>query len=453
MLTIYQYVEQNKDRFIAELFTLLKQPSISSQGIGVEECAKLLSGMMKAAGIQTEILPMGGRNNPPLVYGEIRSPGAKVTLLIYGHFDVQPPEPLDAWNSSPFEPVIRNGRIFARGSADNKGQLFAHIKAVEAIRKTGNTLPVNLKFLMDPEEEIGSPSLEEFVKNNAKRFAADVAYNSDGAQDPSGPILSFGNRGNCHIEINHQEANRDLHSGQFGGPVPNPNWRMIEFLGTLRNADGRVAIEGFYDDVVPPTPVEKEAMERIPLNVSETLRQLGLRHFAGPKEMSYWEKIMFQPTLEICGYTSGYGGKGTKTVLPCKTNVKISLRLVKNQGCRDILEKFKKHMEKHGFADFDVQYAYGYQPSKTPIDHPMSQAIIRSVKKAFEKDPIIYPVTGGSNPSSILTDVIGVPVVKVPYASHDECNHAPNENLVIDLFLKGIKCSATVFYELSQAKI
>jgi acetylornithine deacetylase/succinyl-diaminopimelate desuccinylase-like protein len=450
---IFRYVEQNKDRFIAELFTFLKQPSISSQGIGVEECAKLLCRMMQAVGIQTEILPMGGRNNPPLVYGEIRSPQAEKTVLIYGHFDVQPPEPLDAWDSPPFEPTIRDGRIFARGSADNKGQLFAHLKAVEAIRQSGNALPVNLKFLMDPEEEIGSPSLKEFVKANARRFAADMAYNSDGAQDPSGPILSFGNRGNCHIEINHQEANRDLHSGQFGGPVPNPNWRMIEFLGTLRDRDGQVAIQGFYDDVVPPTPAEKEAMERIPFDPEETLRRLGLKHFAGPKEMGYWEKIMFQPTLEICGYTSGYGGKGTKTVLPSKTNVKISMRLVKNQNCGDILEKFRKHMEKHGFGDFDIQSSYGYEPCKTPIDHPMSRAIIRSVQKAFAKEPIIYPVTGGSNPSSILSDVIGVPIVKVPYGSHDECNHAPNENLIIDLFLKGIKCSATVFYELSNAEI
>lgn len=451
MERIYRYIDEQKGRFVSELFTFLKQPSISSQGIGVGECASLLSGMMKAIGIRSEILPMGGRNNPPLVFGEISSPGAGKTVLIYGHFDVQPPEPLEEWDSPPFEPEIRGGRIYARGSADNKGQLFAHLKAVEAILKTGNSLPVNLKFLFDPEEEIGSPSLEGFVKANASRFSADLAYNSDGAQDPSGlPILSFGNRGNCHVEINYQEANRDLHSGQFGSAVPNPNWRVIDFLSTLMDAEGRAAIEGFYDDVVPPTKAEKEAMAKIPFDEKEALERLGLKSFAGPATLGYWEKIMFQPTLEICGLNSGYGGKGSKTVLPCKTNAKISMRLVKNQNSRDILDKFKKHMKKHGFTDLEIEPRYGYNPCKTPIDHPVSRGIITAVEKSFETTPIVYPVTGGSNPSSILTDVLGVPIVKVPYGSHDESNHAPNENLVVDLFIKGIKCSATVFYEVGR---
>ncbi|MBW2148373.1 MAG: M20/M25/M40 family metallo-hydrolase [Deltaproteobacteria bacterium] len=452
MEQIYKYIDDNSQRFISELNTLLKQPSISSQRIGVEECARLLAGMMEDVGIRCEILPMGGLNNPPPVYGEIFSPGAKKTVLIYGHFDVQPPEPLEAWDSPPFEPTIRDGRIYARGSADNKGQLFAHIKAVEAIMKTAKDLPVNLKFLCDPEEEIGSPSLDDFVRAHPDRFAADMAYNSDGAMDSSGrPILSFGNRGTCYLEINYQEANRDLHSGQFGGPVPNPNWRVIEFLSTLHDSTGRVAIEGFYDDIVPPTPAEKEAMAKIPFDEEKTRRYLGLKRFDGPEDMGYWEKIMFQPTLNICGYSSGYGGEGTKTVLPCKTRVKIDMRLVKNQVPRDIFAKFKKHMETHGFGDMELKLLTTYNPAKTSIDHPMSKAIVAGVKKAFQSDPILHPVTGGSNPSSIITDFLGIPIIKVPYGSHDECNHAPNENLVIDLFIKGIKASATVFYELSAS--
>jgi acetylornithine deacetylase/succinyl-diaminopimelate desuccinylase-like protein len=211
-----------------------------------------------------------------------------------------------------------------------------------------------------------------------------------------------------------------------------------------------VAIEGFYDHIVPPTPAEKEAIAKIPFNEEKTLKSLGLKKFAGPENMGYWEKIMFQPTLEICGFNSGYGGEGTKTIIPSKTNVKISMRLVKNQTPEDILQKFKRHMEKHGFGDLEVTLRYGYRPAKTPIDHPMSKAVVEGVKKAFQSDPIIYPVTGGSNPSSIITDLLGIPIIKVPYASHDESNHAPNENLVIALFIKGIKCSATVFYELSR---
>ncbi|HIJ55936.1 MAG TPA: M20/M25/M40 family metallo-hydrolase [Deltaproteobacteria bacterium] len=451
MENIYREIDSNSERYLEELFTLLKQPSISSQGVGVEDCAKLLAGMMEDVGIRTEILPMGGKNNPPLVYGELLSPGAEKTVLIYGHFDVQPTDPLEAWDSPPFEPTIRDGRIFCRGSADNKGQLFAHVKAVEAILKTEGSLPVNLKFLFDPEEEIGSPSLDDFVMANADRFRADVAYNSDGAMDASGrPILSFGNRGNCYVEINHREAKRDLHSGQFGGPVPNPNWRMMEFLNTLRDSNGRVAIDGFYDDIVPPTAAEKEAMANIPFNEASQLDYLGLQRFDGPENMGYWEKIMFQPTLNICGYVSGYGGEGQKTVLPCSVKVKIDMRLVKNQDPPDIFDKFKRHMEKRGFDDLELKLLTTYRPAKTPIDHPMSKAVISAVKKAFESEPILYPVTGGSNPSSIICDFLKIPIVKVPYGNHDESNHAPNENMVVDLFYKGIKCSATVFYELSR---
>jgi acetylornithine deacetylase/succinyl-diaminopimelate desuccinylase-like protein len=382
------------------------------------------------------------------------SPLAPKTILIYGHFDVQPPEPLDEWESPPFEPAIRDGRIFGRGSADNKGQLFAHIKALEAILNSDEQLPVNIKFLFDPEEEIGSPSLENFCMENADRFKADLAYISDAGQDPTGlPIVFFGVRGSAQVEINYQEANHDLHSGNFGGPVPNPNWRIIDFLSTLRDPDNRVAIEGFYDDVIPPTTVEREAMAKIPFDQKQMLKQLGLKSFAGPKDMGYWEKIMFQPTLDVCGYNSGYAGEGIKTVLPCKSNVKLSMRLVKNQTSRDILVKFRQHVEKHGFTDLDVSYIEGYNPCKTPIDHPMSNAICSSVKRAFEKTPIIYPLIGGSLPSSYLADALGVPVITVPYGNHDECNHAPNENLVIDLFIRGIKCSATVFYELSNVQI
>jgi acetylornithine deacetylase/succinyl-diaminopimelate desuccinylase-like protein len=451
MENIYREIDTNAERYLEELFTLLKQPSISSQGIGVEDCAKLLAGMMEDVGIRAEILPMGGKSNPPLVYGEILSPGAEKTVLIYGHFDVQPTDPLEAWDSPPFEPTIRDGRIFCRGSADNKGQLFAHVKAVEAVLKSEGSLPVNLKFLFDPEEEIGSPSLDDFVMANADRFKADVAYNSDGAMDVSGrPILSFGNRGNCYVEINHREANRDLHSGQFGGPVPNPNWRMMEFLNTLRDSNGRVAIDGFYDDIVPPTAAEKEAIANIPFNEASQLDYLGIQRFDGAENMGYWEKIMFQPTLNICGYVSGYGGEGQKTVLPCSVRVKIDMRLVKNQDPPDIFSKFKRHMEKLGFDDLELKLLTTYRPAKTPIDHPMSKAVVSAVRKAFESEPILYPVTGGSNPSSIICDFLKIPIVKVPYGNHDESNHAPNENMVVDLFYKGIKCSATVFYELSR---
>jgi len=449
MEKIYGEIESNVERYITELFTLLKQPSISSQGVGVEDCARLLADMMADAGIDTEILPMEDRGNHPVVYGEISSPDAEKTVLIYGHFDVQPPDPLEQWDSPPFEPTIRNGRIYARGVADNKGQLFAHIKAVEAIMNTQKTLPVNLKFLMDPEEEIGSPGLENFVKSNRERFAADVAYNADGSMDSSGrPILSFGNRGDCFVEIKHREANRDLHSGQFGGPAPNPNRRIIDFLSTLWNADGRVAIDGFYDSIEPPTAAEKDAIAKIPFDQQAMLDHLGLKKFSGPEDMGFWEQIMFQPTLNICGYASGYGGEGTKTVIPCETRVKIDMRLVKNQLPQEIFDKFKRHMVKFGFEDLELKLLVAYKPCKTPIDHPAGKAIVAAAHAAFEREPILFPLTGGSNPSSVISEVLEIPIFKIPYGNYDATNHAPNENLIIGHFVNGIKCSAKVFYEI-----
>ena len=448
---IYKYIDNHTDRMLNELFTLLKQPSVSSQGLGINTCAKLLSEMMNKVGIQTRILTMGGPNNPPLVFGELLSPGAHKTMLIYGHFDVQPTDPLSEWDSPPFEPAVRDERIYARGASDNKGQLFAHIKAVEAILNTQKHFPVNLKFLCDPEEEIGSPSLEGYVKAHTDLFKADVIYNSDASLDASGrPLLCFGSRGNCHVEINHREANRDLHSGQYGGAVTNPNWRVIRFLDTLMDKDGRVAIDGFYDEIVPPTPAERNAISNIPFNAEKMLKDLGIGKFAGPDEMSFWEKIMFQPTLEICGYTSGYGGTGSKTVLPSKTNVKISMRLVKNQTPQDIFRKFKAHALKYEFNDLDIQMKSFYLPARTPIDHPAGKAIIAAVKRAFGADPVIYPSIGGSNPSSIFTEYLKLPFIKVPYGNHDDNAHSPNENLRVELFVKGIKTSATVFYELGK---
>ena len=201
---------------------------------------------------------------------------------------------------------------------------------------------------------------------------------------------------------------------------------------------------------MPPTAAEKEAIANIPFNEASQLDYLGIQRFDGAKNMGYWEKIMFQPTLNICGYVSGYGGEGQKTVLPCSVRVKIDMRLVKNQDPPDIFSKFKRHMEKLGFDDLELKLLTTYRPAKTPIDHPMSKAVVSAVRKAFESEPILYPVTGGSNPSSIICDFLKIPIVKVPYGNHDESNHAPNENMVVDLFYKGIKCSATVFYELSR---
>ncbi len=447
---VFQYIDQNLNRFIDELFVLLRQPSISARWEGVVECSQLLTGMMEKIGIKPRILPMSGKHKPPLIYGEILNPEAKRTLLIYGHFDVQPPEPLEAWNSPPFQPTIRDGRIYGRGSADNKGQFFAHFKAIESVLKVNGKLPINVKFLLDPEEEVGSPSLNPFCRENKALFAADMALNSDGPMDTSGrPRLSFGNRGVLYVEVKGRGANQDLHSGNFGGPVPNPAWRVVEFLSSLRKPDGTVAIEGFYDNIVPPTPKEKEMMAQMPFDEKKFMEKYGLKKFAPPDNLSFMEKLMFRPTLNIAGFTSGYGGPGSKTVLPSLATLKMDMRLVVNQDPEDIYQKFVKHIKKHGFDDLDVTMVHYYYPSRTSVDHPMAPKFVEAIRQGFQKEPVLIPAGGGSFPGAAIRNFLGIPILSVPYGNADENNHAPNENFAIDCFKNGIRTTAALFYQLA----
>jgi len=451
MEKIFAYIDQNLNRFIDELFVLLRQPSVSARWEGVLECSHLLVGMMEKIGIKPRILPMGGRRNPPLIYGEVLNPGARRTLLIYGHFDVQPPEPLEAWLSPPFQPTIRDGRIYCRGSADNKGQFFAHFKAIEAVLKTIGRMPVNVKFLLDPEEEVGSPSLNEFCKANKGIFAADMALNSDGPMDTSGrPRLSFGNRGVLYIEANARGANQDLHSGNFGGPIPNPAWRLVEFLSTLRKPDGTVAIDGFYDNIVPPTPKEREMMARIPFDEKKFMEKYGLKRFAPPEDVNFMEKLMFRPTLNIAGFVSGYGGEGSKTVLPCRAILKMDMRLVVNQDPEDIYQKFLGHVKKHGFEDLEVRMLNYYHPSRTSVDHPMAPKFIEAIRQGFQQEPVLIPSGGGSFPGAAIRNILDIPILSIPYGNHDENNHAPNENLAIDCFKNGIRTTTALFFQLAE---
>ena len=447
---VFQYIDQNLNRFIDELFVLLRQPSISARWEGVVECSQLLTGMMEKIGIKPRILPMSGKHKPPLIYGEILHPEAKRTLLIYGHFDVQPPEPLEAWNSPPFQPTIRDGRIYGRGSADNKGQFFAHFKAIESVLKVNGKLPINVKFLLDPEEEVGSPSLNQFCRENKSLFAADMALNSDGPMDTSGrPRLSFGNRGVLYVEVKARGANQDLHSGNFGGPVPNPAWRVVEFLSSLRKPDGTVAIEGFYDNIVPPTPKEREMMAQMPFDEKKFMEKYGLKKFAPPDNLSFMEKLMFRPTLNIAGFTSGYGGPGSKTVLPSLATLKMDMRLVVNQDPEDIYQKFVKHIKKHGFEDLDVTMVHYYYPSRTSVDHPMAPKFMEAIRQGFQKEPVLIPAGGGSFPGAAIRNFLGIPILSVPYGNADENNHAPNENFAIDCFKNGIRTTAALFYQLA----
>lgn len=442
MTAIYDYIDSHVADFIAGLKPFLSQPTVSTQGIGVRETSNMLNEIMKGLGIKTRIIETPGS---PVVFGELQGNPEAPTILIYGHYDVQPPEPLDAWFSPPFEPTIRNGRIYARGAGDNKGQLYAQLMGVRAHLQVNGSVPMNIKFILEGEEENGSPHLEQFVAEHKELLKADLVYTSDGPVHESGrPVVVLGARGVLCVELTARDADRDLHSGNWGGPIPNPAWRMIELLSTMKDPKtGRILIEHFYDRIVPATEEDRETLSRIPMDRAKVARELGLEEGDVPPGREFYERLMFQPTLNICGFLSGYVGKGMKTVLPSKAMAKVDMRLVVRQDPDDIFEKFVRHVRKYA-PDVEVVRLGQMRPSRTPFTNPYSKPIVEAVKESTGEDPIIFPSLGGSLPDYAFTGILGLPSLLVPYANFDESNHAPNENLAIENFVKGIKCCATV---------
>lgn len=437
---ILRQLAANEARHLDELLSLLRIPSVSAQGTGLEDCAAALAGIMSSGGIGAELLPTAGA---PVVYAHLPGPPGAPTILFYGHYDVQPPDPLDAWHSPPFEPEIRDGRIWARGAGDNKGQLLAHVFAVQAYLATGTSLPVGVKFLFEGEEESGSPNLEGFVAANRDLLGADVVITSDGPKHESGrPLVFFGLRGLLYVELEARGANRDLHSGNKGGLAPNPAMALCRLAATLKTADNRVAVDGFYDDVRPPTPYERELLAAIPFDAAALAADLGLSELDQVGDLSPLEALMFEPTLNICGLHSGYGGPGGKTVIPARAVMKIDMRLVADQDPDDIWLKLQRHVAQHGPGIELRRRAGGTAPSKTRPDLPVCQAIIAAVRRASGEEPVILPTLGASMPDHIFTKTLGLPSVGVPYANPDENNHSPNENLGLAEYYSGIRTSA-----------
>lgn len=438
---IEQALERRQDEFLDTFYRLLRQPSISTQGVGVEECAQLVKEVLEEHDIAGRIMATDGL---PVVYGERWAGDDANTLLIYGHYDVQPPEPYEAWLSPPFEPTVRDGRVYARGAGDNKGQFLAHILAVKLLVDTGRLPRVNLKFLLEGEEESSSPNLRGFVEKNLDLLKADLMYAADGPQHPSGrPTVFFGMRGNMKMELEATGANRDLHSGNFGGPVPNPVWKLVDLLGTMRFPDGRATIEGFYERVQPATEFEREVMGWVPFDEQAVKADLGISEFAGPKELSYYEKLMFQPTLNVTGFASGYAGKGAKSAIPSKAVLKLETRLVVDQDPEEIYAKVRRHVQRYA-PDITIRKLAGTRPSKTSLDLPVSRMVIEAVADALDVDPVVLPMLGGSSPNYLFTNVLKVPAVWSAYAQPDENNHSPNENLALEAFFNGIRASVSV---------
>lgn len=457
MEKLHSFLEENRTTHLDMAFRLMAQKSISPTGEGIAECAALLRTMMEEAGIRTEVLPTPGH---PLIYGEVDA-GADYTVLIYGHYDVQPPEPLEQWLSPPFEPTIRDGRIYCRGAGDNKGQLMASLLAVRAYLKTGTPLPVNVKFCFEGEEESSSAHLAWAVETYKEKLACDLVYTADGPQHDTGaPTVLLGVRGILYVQVDCEGADRDHHSGNKGGLVPNPAWYLMQALHQFwGDSPHDVLIPGFYDRVRPVSDFDRDLLDRLPWDPAGTARTLGLpvEMLAGETGKDFYARLM-RPTLNICGFTSGYGGPGSKTIIPAKASVKMDMRLVVDQDPDEIYELFVKHlrtvtepMERAGVR-FSVMRHGDMAPSRTPGDRSDIQAVVRAVRQAYGQEPVVVPAMGGSLPDYVWTRILGVPSVVVPYANPDEDNHAPNENIRLDCFFSGIRCTAEVLAELGQLK-
>lgn len=443
-------VKKNRDTVLEDFRTFLRQPSVSAQGRGIRECSKLLEKFMTDAGIETEVveLPVGH----PVLLGKVPSKKSKRTLMFYGHYDVQPPEPLEEWKSEPFGAELKDGRIIARGASDSKNNVMALVKTVQAYKQTVGDTPVNLKFLFEGEEEISSPHLPQFVEENKSKLSADAVVCYDGDIHESGSAnIDLGLKGILYVELHCVGAKVDLHSSR--APLsPNPAWRIIWALNTIKGSDGKIKVPGWYDRAHEPTRAEVQLLKKIPFDERKEKSEMGLQVFLNNRKgLDALRAYLFEPTCTVSGFLSGYTAEGPKTVLPSKAMAKIDFRLVYDQNPEQLLRKLKLHLRKHGFSDIEVLKLGTLEPSKTPITAPIARAVISSAKKVFGREPIVYPNAAGSGPDYLFTKRLGLNSVWAGCASAFSNAHAPNEFELVDDFFKGIEFAGTIMEEFAQA--
>ncbi len=444
---VLAYIDANQDSHLARVMDYVRHPSISAHDVGIREVAAMLVDHLTGLGMQARAIPTEGH---PFVIGRRDDAPGKPTVLLYGHYDVQPPDPLELWDSPPFEPTIRNGRIYARGIGDNKGQHFAQLLAIEAHLAVHGTLPCNVIFLLEGEEEIGSPRIAKFVQDHRDLLDADLVVTADGPLHASGtPIVTFGVRGVLSFDLVVRTGRTDAHSGNHGGTMPNAIWTLIHLLGTMKAADGRITIDGLHDPIVPPGNAERAAADALPVDIPGYLRDMGLSRLDAPADRPFNDRLMFHPTLTINGLHGGYDGPGNKTVLPCSAIAKCDIRLVEGMTPDQSLACVRGHVANHA-PEVDVVSHGGMLPSRTPLDNPYAPAIIDAFRAARGVDPYLYPSVGGSLPDYVWTKTLGIPAFVTPYANADEANHAPNENLEIALFHAGIRTGAALLDRLGR---
>jgi acetylornithine deacetylase/succinyl-diaminopimelate desuccinylase-like protein len=443
---IKDYLESNLDSSLAELSRLCAQPSIAAQNLGMQECAELVGEMLKQRDFSVEIMPTDGA---PVVYAERKGKLDK-TLMFYNHYDVQPPEPLEEWESPPFEPAIRDGKMYARGVSDDKGHIVSRLHAIDAILDSEGELPCNIKFVIEGEEETSSVHLHEFIEVNQAKLAADACiWEFGGVDHREVPIQFLGMRGICYVELSVRTAAIDAHSGLGGSIFPNAAWRLIWALRSIKGTDERIRLPGHYDDIVLPSPHDRELMEALPEVSDELKERYGVEYFlndlTGGVELRLAE--VFEPTCTICGFTSGYQGEGGKTVLPAFASAKVDFRLVPNQRPENVLISLRNFLDEGGFQDIEINYLGGEPPARTDLDDPFVALVMRTAEPVYNHPMQITPMIGGSGPNFPFIHILNLPVATAGVGYPGSQAHAPNENMRIDLYLKGAEHIVRIIQE------
>ena len=458
MASWQDYLNDHHDQHLAELQEFVRIPSISSlpeHAGDVQTAAEWVARRMQRAGIENvQIMPTGGH---PVVYGDwLHTPG-QPTVLVYGHFDVQPVDPVHLWTDDPFSATIRDGKLYGRGASDSKGGMFPTILAVEAMLRTTETLPVNLKFLYEGQEEIGSPQLMAFVAGQKARLACDLVLNSDGMQwSETEPALFIGLRGGCALQIDVENAASDLHSGMYGGAIANPLHALTELVASMHAPDGTITVEGFYDDVRPVTPDVRERIAAVPFDESAYKAQIGVAQTFGEPGYSTHERLWVRPTLEIVGLWGGFQGEGIKTVLPREAHAKISCRLVADQDPARILDLLERHIERHTPQGVKVtvrRLPFHAYPYLMPVDHPANATAREVLVELYGREPY-YVQAGGSVPvTDIFLRHLGAYSVSFAFLLPDENFHAPNEFFRLSSFAKAPGATCRFLERLSQTAL
>ncbi len=454
MSSVTDFINSNAERFVDDMKKVLRIPSVSTDEThkpDMKRCAEEMVRQLKEAGmVKAEIMPTPVH---PVVYAESEQLPDRPTILVYGHYDVQPEDPLDEWETAPFEPTIKDGKMFARGTSDDKGQLIVHIKSALAYHETGTKLPVNLKYIIEGEEEIGSPSLEPWIREHKELLKSDVLVISDSTMyAPGVPALLYGLRGLTYIEVEVKGGDTDMHSGMFGGAVPNPANELCKIIAALKDDKGRITIPGFYDKVRELEPEEREEWANLPYDDEEFRKMVGCKALCGEEGFTNIERRWARPTLDVNGMISGFTGEGAKTVLPAKAMAKISCRLVPDQDPDEIAQMLKAEIERLAppTVEVKVRFHHGGPPWMTAPSSPVLEAARIASEKAWNAKPIRMR-EGGSIPIvSAFGQILGIPAILLGVGLDDENIHAPNEHISLDNFHKGILASAYLMEEIAK---